>query len=191
MPVAGSGRTADDWVNAAMKALVRKGPAAVAVEPLARSLGVTKGSFYWHFKDRAGLLAELLRRWEAVATQAVMDAVEARGGSAAERLFALMERTSQSPQAPALEGAIRAWGAVDARARRALERVDARRQGYVTDLLVEHGLPPERAAHRARGAYLMLIGEFAWVSHGGAPSGLGPFRELTELLLSGFPARAR
>jgi len=185
MPVAGSGRTAEDWVLAAMKVLVRKGVTAVAVEPLARSLGVTKGSFYWHFKDRAALLTELLKHWETVATQQVMDAVEAQGGRAADRLETLMFRTSQHPEAPGLEAAIRAWGASDTRVRKVLERVDARREEYVTDLLVEHGLRPVQARRRSRILYLALIGEFAWVSHGGTPSGAAPFEELVALTLEG------
>ncbi len=189
MPAAGSGRTAQDWVQAALKVLVRKGVAAVAVEPLARSLGVTKGSFYWHFKDRAALLAQVLKHWEAVATQQVMDAVEAQGGSAADRLGALMVRTSQHPEAPGLEAALRAWGALDVRVRKVLERVDARREDYVTGLLVEHGLRPGQARRRSRILYLALIGEFAWVSHGGAPSGAGPFEELVALALQRAPRR--
>ena len=49
--------TRDDWSEAALRALAAGGLAAVAVEPLATSLGTTKGSFYW----RVGYLAKLLR----------------------------------------------------------------------------------------------------------------------------------
>ena len=44
--------TAEDWARAALEAIAEDGVTAVAVEPLARSLGVTKGSFYWHFANR-------------------------------------------------------------------------------------------------------------------------------------------
>src|SRR5438128_10889157 len=57
-------RTGADWLKAARLALLHRGPDAVRVEPLARGLGVTKGSFYWHFKDRNALLEALLREWE-------------------------------------------------------------------------------------------------------------------------------
>ena len=53
-----------DWMRAARRALLEGGPGAVRVETLARKLHVSKGSFYWHFKDRAGLLEALLREWE-------------------------------------------------------------------------------------------------------------------------------
>ena len=54
----------EDWLKAARLALLHKGPDGVRVEPLARDLGVTKGSFYWHFKDRNDLLDALLKEWE-------------------------------------------------------------------------------------------------------------------------------
>ena len=56
-------RTRDHWLRAARLALLHNGPEAVRVEPLARDLGVTKGSFYWHFRDRGALLEALLVEW--------------------------------------------------------------------------------------------------------------------------------
>lgn len=58
----------DDWLRAARLALLHDGPAGVRVEKLARDLKVTKGSFYWHFRDRGELLEALLREWEAETT---------------------------------------------------------------------------------------------------------------------------
>jgi AcrR family transcriptional regulator len=57
-----------DWLRAARKALLHGGPAAVRIEVLARKLKVTKGSFYWHFKDRRELMEALLREWEEETT---------------------------------------------------------------------------------------------------------------------------
>jgi AcrR family transcriptional regulator len=54
-----------DWLRAARLALLKYGPSEVRVERLARDLRVTKGSFYWHFKDRKDLLEHLVREWEA------------------------------------------------------------------------------------------------------------------------------
>ena len=56
--------TADDWAQAALDLIAEQGVAAVAVEPLARRLRVTKGSFYWHFPSRDALLQAALERWE-------------------------------------------------------------------------------------------------------------------------------
>lgn len=55
--------TADDWEDAALSVIAHKGVAAVAVEPLARALGVTKGSFYWHFTNRMDLVKKALKKW--------------------------------------------------------------------------------------------------------------------------------
>jgi AcrR family transcriptional regulator len=69
----------DDWVRAALLALADGGPAAVAVEPLAARLGATKGSFYWHFRDRQELIEATLAHWERTATDEIiaeLDTVE-------------------------------------------------------------------------------------------------------------------
>src|SRR2546423_8402349 len=57
-----------DWMRAARLALLHSGPDGVRVEPLARTLGVTKGGFYWHFRDRADRLDALVVEWEAEAS---------------------------------------------------------------------------------------------------------------------------
>ncbi len=68
--------TAEDWVRAALRALAKGGVGAVAVEPLAQQLGVTKGSFYWHFPTRDALLSAALEHWEKESTEAVIVAVD-------------------------------------------------------------------------------------------------------------------
>jgi AcrR family transcriptional regulator len=60
--------TRADWIGAAIDALARDGLRAVAVEPLAERLGATKGSFYWHFRDRSALLEAAVEHWERTAT---------------------------------------------------------------------------------------------------------------------------
>lgn len=57
---------ASDWLEAALQALAESGISAVAVEPLAKKMKVTKGSFYWHFKNRKNLLDEVLTYWENI-----------------------------------------------------------------------------------------------------------------------------
>jgi len=69
--------TADDWARAALDVVAEQGLIAVAVEPLARRLGVTKGSFYWHFPSREALLVAALERWEETEQQTVFGKMEA------------------------------------------------------------------------------------------------------------------
>src|SRR4051794_41644168 len=72
--------TGSDWTEAALEALARGGLTAVAVEPIAKSLGATKGSFYWHFADRNALLESALELWERRGTQRGIGAGGARQG---------------------------------------------------------------------------------------------------------------
>jgi AcrR family transcriptional regulator len=162
----------------------------VRIEPLAARLGVTKGSFYWHYRDRAALLSALLSDWERRATQAVITLVDASSDTPRERLAELIRVTTRAPQAPDAEHAIRAWGAQAAPVRRRLARIDARRETYVAELLVAAGVPSDRAAHRARGLYLALIGEYARVAHGGAATRPETWAELLDRMLADVPAAA-
>ena len=146
------------WINAGLRAVVKKGVEAVRIEPLAEALSVTKGSFYWHFKDRGALLDALLETWEARATSAVIDQVEGRGGDARAKLRSLFSIVGQVDGR--LDRAIRAWAAVDETARKALERVDSRRLDYLQTLFLGVGFSPEEALARARLVYHALIGQF-------------------------------
>ena len=82
--------SAEDWALAALDVIAEQGLAAVAVEPLARRLGVTKGSFYWHFPSREALLVAALERWEAIEQETVFGKLEAISDPRA-RLKALFE----------------------------------------------------------------------------------------------------
>jgi AcrR family transcriptional regulator len=70
---AGNRLSRDDWTKAALLAIADKGTANVSVERLARQLGATKGSFYWHFKDRPALIAAALQWWEQEYTDRIID----------------------------------------------------------------------------------------------------------------------
>src|SRR6476660_3754249 len=68
--------TAAHWEQAALDTLSEMGLGAVAVESLARRLGVTKGSFYWHFPTREALIKAARERWERGDEEVVMAQVE-------------------------------------------------------------------------------------------------------------------
>ena len=151
----------DAWIEAGIALLAEGGIDAVRVEPLAGRLGVTKGSFYWHFKDRAALHLAILDHWRATSTADVITLLERQGGSAAERLRRLFATTVVDPRRPQLTTAIRAWARTDRLAAEAIATADVERIAYVEGLLVEHGLPPGTATVRARILYLTLMGSFA------------------------------
>jgi AcrR family transcriptional regulator len=148
----------DAWVRAGLRALAREGIDAVRVERLAQDLKVTKGSFYWHFKNRAALLARLLDAWRRAATGAVIDEVEAQGGDAAAKLRTLFTIVFSADGR--LDRAVRAWAAQDAVAAAAVAGIDRRRLAYVAAQLHATGLSKAESKARARFAYFALIGQF-------------------------------
>jgi AcrR family transcriptional regulator len=148
-----------DWVRAGLALLLKSGIEAVRVEPLALRLGVTKGSFYWHFKDRAALHAAMLEEWSATATGDVIAGVD-RAADARARLRQLIARTTADPKVARLETAIRSWANSDDKASRAVAAVDSRRLDFVAGLLQETGVDPAVAQLRAQIIYLVLIGSF-------------------------------
>jgi AcrR family transcriptional regulator len=106
--------SAADWETAALDALADGGLAGIAIQPLARRLGVTKGSFYWHFADREALLAAALAHWETSHTERVIEAVESVRDPR-ERLARLIGRvltasTSRS-RPPGIRSRARPWRA--------------------------------------------------------------------------------
>jgi len=144
----------DAWIDAALAELANHGVDGVRVEVLARRLGVTKGSFYWHFKDRDALLAKTLERWRRRATLTLVERNDR--GTAAERLRQILQlplRGRQATQAASVELAIRLWGRGDARARATLEEVDELRLRYVSQAFVDAGVAVEEARARAVLAY--------------------------------------
>lgn len=129
--------TQEDWLSAGFEALCATGPAALGAEPLARRLGATKGSFYWHFTDVPAYSQTLLALWQTEA-KAALEAVSEAGGpvaqlrDTAQALAATAEAESQTLRA---ESAIRAWAGTDIAAAEAVARVDALRLAQVHRLL--------------------------------------------------------
>jgi AcrR family transcriptional regulator len=141
MALARTPRTA--WIGAGLQALAAGGPDAVRIEALARTLGVTKGSFYWHFDNRKALLDELLDAWERISVDEVIERVEGKHANGADNAKSKLERLG----ATAVSGdktlgvdlveadlAIRDWARRDETVARRLRRVDNRRMDYMRSL---------------------------------------------------------
>ncbi|WP_199464372.1 TetR/AcrR family transcriptional regulator [Acaryochloris thomasi] len=148
-----------DWIEQGLKALAASGIEAVRVEPLAKMMQVTKGSFYWHFRNRAELLTAILEKWVSQQTDGIIDQVEAAGGMPREKLLRLFELAIQDEGRE--EIAIRAWATNDAIVAKTLVQVDQRRLDYTKDLFISIGFTSTEALVRARMAYYALVGEFA------------------------------
>ncbi|MBA2551696.1 MAG: TetR/AcrR family transcriptional regulator [Nocardioidaceae bacterium] len=174
--------TRGDWVLAGLAALGRDGLGAVAIEPVARSLGLTKGSGYWHFSSRADLVDAVLAAWLDVATDRVVSAVQATGGSPRERLGRLLETVlSEEVRYP---GFLMLQTAPTARS--VVETSTHRRIGYVRQLLVEAGVPRSEAGRRALLVYTSYLGYavLAQAAPGSLPRGVRQRRELQTTMLA-------
>ncbi|WNG43621.1 helix-turn-helix transcriptional regulator [Archangium minus] len=152
----GPGLSAEDWADAALWSLA-DGIEALSVEKLARRLGVTKGGFYWHFKDRAELLQAALARWEQLATTQVITQLDALPDPR-ERLLRLLALTFEPDPHGKIEVAIVAGAAADPRIQPVLARVSQRRMGYLVTLYRALGLPAREARHWALQAYSTYVG---------------------------------
>lgn len=154
--------SAQAWVDAATRLLIEKSADAVRVEALAKLLGVTKGSFYWHFKDRDDLLESVLRTWRERTTGGIIARVNSQAGDARARLhslFGLPNRSAAAVEGAALELAIRAWARRNAQARAAVDAVDEERLRYTASLFRDLGYTQDEAEARAFVGYAYLIGE--------------------------------
>ncbi|MFC9876466.1 TetR/AcrR family transcriptional regulator [Nocardia salmonicida] len=138
---------AEDWVTAAIAALGESGLTGVAVEPLAKRLGATKGSFYWHFKDRGALVDAVLARWEQLGTDEVIARLDELSDPI-ERLRLLftevIENATEGREELALLAAIDQPVVADA-----MRRVAARRIEYVAAQLRLLAVPAAQASTRA------------------------------------------
>ncbi len=145
--------TRQAWVDAAYTTFRDDGLAAVRVEPLARALGATKGSFYWHFADRAELVSAVVARWEEERTDATI-ALAQTGGDARQRVEALFSTVAhQRRDSATLYVQAASEGVGDA-----VARVSQRRVDYLADLLVELGQAPDEARRRSFVALATVVG---------------------------------
>ncbi|MGQ4661573.1 TetR family transcriptional regulator [Lysobacter sp. F6437] len=148
--------SAEDWAQAALDQIAEQGVAAVAVEPLARRLGVTKGSFYWHFPSRDALLVAALERWEKVEQEQVFGHLEAIADPR-ERLRALFELVAHEYKAHIIYSEL--LKALDHPAvQPVIGRVSERRLDYLTASFRQAGLGRLDAQNRARLAYAAYVG---------------------------------
>ncbi|TDR48602.1 TetR family transcriptional regulator [Tahibacter aquaticus] len=147
--------SAADWEQAALDAIAEQGINGAAVEPLARRLGVTKGSFYWHFPTREALLKAALERWERVDEEEFLGVEPIRDPR--ERLRALFRRTSREMQSHVIYSAL--LRALDHPVvQPVMSRVSQKRIDFLTIAYRQLGLDRLAASYRARLAYAAYAG---------------------------------
>ncbi|TYB56998.1 TetR/AcrR family transcriptional regulator [Nonomuraea sp. PA05] len=155
--MASSGRiTAKMWVDAAYARFTKAGLDAVRVEAIARDLGTTKGSFYWHHADRGELVRAVMERWEAEETERFIEIASAESEPPA-RLRALF--TAVATRAGRRDGESRLYLEAEREGvREAVTRVTRRRIDFVAGLLGELGFDKEEAERRGALALAVVLG---------------------------------
>ncbi len=154
------------WTEAGLRALGAGGPDAVRIEALAAELGVTKGGFYGHFKDRQALLDEMLDTWEQASTREVIDQVEREGGDAKLKLRRAGALTFSDWLLP-IDLAVRNWSRHNQTVAERLRRVDNQRMTYMRSLFGTFCSDESDVEARCMLAFSLLIGNhFMAADHG-------------------------
>jgi AcrR family transcriptional regulator len=153
----GNRLSVEDWIQAGFGLIAEEGLRAAKIDRLCDRLGVTKGSFYWHFSDIRGYLDALTSAWaEAEAAQRTT-LTSMRGMPPAERLRAMTAHLS-SPRQWKLERAIREWARYDPSVAALLSASDVFVFGEVSSVFSDSGFSPAEAGMRARAAFAAGIG---------------------------------
>lgn len=172
----------EDWVDAAYVRFGDGGISAVSVEAVARDLGATKGSFYWHFSDRGALVDDVLARWEQLETERLIDLVE-QVDDPTERLATLLEviahRTTERSGERTLFADAAALGITEV-----VARATERRVSYTARLLEAAGIESADARRRAVIVVAAVIGYQQLMSGGWDPGGDAEPRALIETLFA-------
>jgi AcrR family transcriptional regulator len=159
------------WIDEGLRALAAGGPDAVRIEVLARTLGVTRGGFYWHFPDRGAFLEALLDTWERRSTDETLEQVEREGGDARDKVVRAGMLTFSRELLP-VDLAVRDWARRDRAVAERLRRVDDRRMAYVRELIATFVSDPDDVEARSLLAFSLAIGNhFIAAQHGGRRRG--------------------
>ena len=152
--------SAADWAQVALDVIAEQGVAAVAVEPLARRLGVTKGSFYWHFADRRDLLLAVLSHWKEGRIRDIIKQTRAQPGHELAQIYHVIDvySASRSRRGMLIELAVRDWARRDPEASVIVAEVDDVRLRCARDLFLACGVPMDEASSRCMLLYAYVFG---------------------------------
>lgn len=150
----------DRWVEVAIDLLAKEGVSGLRVEVLAKRCGVTKGSFYWHFKDRQALLDAVLEQWKLGRIRDIEKTTAVTPGNERDQLHYAIEvyGASRNRKGMSIELAVRDWARHDAQAAAIVEAVDLYRLECTRKLFVAAGMSDAEAKSRSLLLYACVFG---------------------------------
>ncbi len=153
-------RSRDDWIRAAFDVLAAEGVSGLRIERVAQRLGVTKGSFYWHFRDRDDWIGAVLARWREGRIRDIEKQTQCAPGEEAAQLAHVIEvySSSRNPRGVLIELAMREWAKRDERVAAIVRDVDAVRLAQAARLFQGLGLDETTAQARAALLYAYVFG---------------------------------
>lgn len=150
----------ENWIDAATDLLAEDGIGGLRVEVLAKVCGVTKGSFYWHFRDRQDLLQAVLERWREGRIRDIEKTTSVQPGRETEQLRYAIDvyGASRNRKGMQIELAVRDWARHDPQAAAVVETVDIYRLECTRKLFLATGLPEAEAKSRSLLLYACVFG---------------------------------
>jgi AcrR family transcriptional regulator len=152
----------DDWVRLALQILIGEGAGEVKILTLANRLGCSRSNFYWFFKDREALLAELLAHWQSRNTAAIVERASRPAACVSEGVLNVFDCWADPELFDArLDFAIREWARRSGEVAEEVAKADALRLDALRSLFARFGATPTEAIVRARTLYFMQVGYYA------------------------------
>ena len=150
------------WLDTARRALIEEGTAGVEINKLAKRLNSSRGGFYWFFKDRAHLLAELLSYWERTSTVLFERIRQLPAGDGMAKYLAMTDLwIDEKEYDPKWDGAVRDWARTSEEVRKVVHDVDQKRIAVLEQIFEEIGYRGKDAHIRARIMYYHQVGYYA------------------------------
>lgn len=151
----------NEWIDSAIEALAEEGIAGMRVEALAKRFGVTKGSFYWHFKDRQDLFSAVLQTWKEGRIRDIDKQSWATPGKECDQLLRIIDiySANRNRKGISIELAVRDWARRDAQAHAIVEEVDTYRLESTRRLFVASGRSDIEAKSRSLLLYAYVFGQ--------------------------------
>jgi len=150
----------NEWVRAALDVLHERGVEGVKVVIIAKRMGITSGSFYWHFKNLRDLLDAMLECWENEKTDHIVEDARSFKGTPELRILNLMLQVVRE-DAVVPDHAFSIWAKSDTNVREAFDRALRKRFDFAAWMFAQAGFSPEDAQARGRMMVAYLMGESA------------------------------